>query len=57
MFNIEKLQSLAKYRWVIVIILALLFSALSVSIFHLPFLMTALVLSIVGLIFAYHKSV
>ncbi|CDG05457.1 CPBP family intramembrane glutamic endopeptidase [Lactococcus lactis] len=57
MFNIEKLQSLAKYRWAIVIILALLFSALSVSIFHLPFLMTALVLSIVGLIFAYHKSV
>ncbi|MDD0197431.1 hypothetical protein PSY28_23100, partial [Shigella flexneri] len=37
--------------------LALLFSALSVRIFHLPFLMTALVLSIVGLIFAYHKSV
>ena len=55
--NIEKLQFLAKYRWIIVLILALIFSGLSVSIFHLPFLMTALVLSVIGLIFAYHKSV
>lgn len=55
--NIEKLPFLAKYRWIIVLILALIFSGLSVSIFHLPFLMTALVLSVIGLIFAYHKSV
>ena len=39
--NIEKLQFLAKYRWIIVLILALIFSGLSVSIFHLPILMTA----------------
>lgn len=53
----EKLQFLAKYRWLVVFFLALICAGISVSIFQLPFLLTTIILSAVGLLFAYHKSI
>lgn len=51
----EKIQQWFNYRWLAILLLATLCAALASVSLKLPFLLLAVILSFVGLLFAYHK--